>query len=61
MPVPYPYRVQGRDIFPTPITRRIQTPIRPAVGVSYITYHVPGLNIGGSDSVRAGRGRRVIN
>jgi hypothetical protein len=59
MPVPYPYRVKGRDIFPTPITRRIQTPIRPAVGVSYVRYHVPGLGIGGIDT---GKGKkRAVN
>lgn len=46
---PYVYRVDGRDIFPTDLPIRRGTRIPPAVGVSYIRYHVPGLGIGGSD------------
>jgi hypothetical protein len=52
--VPYVYRYGGRDILPSDLPIRRGTRIPPAVGVSYIRYHVPGLGIGGSDS---GRGR----
>lgn len=54
---PYVYRVGGRDIFPTDLPIRKGTRIPPAVGVSYIKYHVPGLGIGGSDVKRRDKRR----
>lgn len=54
---PYVYRYQGRDILPlnTVVRRGMRLP--PAVNVTSIKYHVPGLGIGGSDVLAKFRNR----